>query len=514
MLSKTTAARFARVTKGTLANVIGQALNVAGQLALVPVLLSSWGNQTYGEWLALSAMVAYLTTLDLGMQSYVINRLNQCNALNKMEDYTRLLHTGLLVNIVIPMAGFVLMLPLIFTSPIAKWLHLRDTDPTTAAWVTALLSLQVVYSIGYGMLNGVYRTIDDYSRGQMISNVRYALNLILTIVAVASGVKMKGLALVQLLLLVATSIYVYVDISRRRPDINVGLSHADWRMGLRFIGPSSMFLGIQLIAAISIQGSTLLVNAMFGAGTLVVFASLRTVSNLIKQAGSTVQHALWPELTALDAQSNRDSLRTLHLLGAKAVMSIAVCATVFLMIMGDDLIQFWTRGRVQYDPTLMIAFMILACSQSQWFCSSVLLSAVNHQKTVLQYTTVSSVAGFVAGYFLARWLGVVGFVYGLTITDFLVCALPIPARACKLIGESRRRFFFEVTARSVLVLGATYVPVKVVLPLSGTSGVGAQQFLSAALLICAFGGVAAYVVGLNGYERNRVNAALAGILAR
>src|SRR5512132_61695 len=105
MVSTATSKRFARLTRGTLANVLGQALNIVGQLAQVPILLSSWGNQAYVEWLALSALVAYLSTLDLGMQTYVVNRLNQCHALRRMDEYTRVLHTGMLVNTAIPFAG-------------------------------------------------------------------------------------------------------------------------------------------------------------------------------------------------------------------------------------------------------------------------------------------------------------------------------------------------------------------------------------------------------------------------
>src|SRR3954447_19762835 len=106
MASAATTQRAARLTRGTLANILGQVLNTVGQLAQVPVLLSIWGTQIYGEWLALSAMVAYLATLDLGMQTYVVNRMNQCYARGEMGDYTRVLHTGILVNTVIPCTGF------------------------------------------------------------------------------------------------------------------------------------------------------------------------------------------------------------------------------------------------------------------------------------------------------------------------------------------------------------------------------------------------------------------------
>src|SRR5690349_17466893 len=87
-----------RVTLGALANLLSQVLNTGGQLLVVPVLLAGWGRQLYGEWLALSAAAASLAVLDLGMQSYVVNRLNQCHALDAREDYARILQSGILFS--------------------------------------------------------------------------------------------------------------------------------------------------------------------------------------------------------------------------------------------------------------------------------------------------------------------------------------------------------------------------------------------------------------------------------
>jgi O-antigen/teichoic acid export membrane protein len=513
MLSAATAQRVARLTRGTLANILGQVLNTVGQLAQVPILLSSWGTQSYGEWLALSAMVAYLSTLDLGMQTYVVNRLNQCNALGQRDEYIRVLHTGMLVNTAIPGIGFLVALPLIFWAPLTRWLQLGETDPSTAAWVTAILSLQVVYSIGYGMIFGIYRTVDEYARGQMVSNLRYLLNLALTISVVLAGGRLLALAIAQLLLLVAVTVGIYLDITRRRPEIRIGFRHADWRLGLRFLWPSLTFLAIQLVAALTIHGSTVLVSAMFGAATLVIFATLRTLANMVKQAAATVQLAIWPEFTALDALSETAALRTLHLLGTKIMMTVAVCASVFLLTTGERLLEFWTRGRVPYDGDLMLAFCILACSQSHSFCTSVLMSASNRQNTLLWYSAVGAITGFIAGFALAKWFGVTGFVYGLAAADAVVCAFGLPMRVCRLIGESRVRFFREVTIRSAIVLFTTYVAVRFVLRLSGSGG-GLSGFVSAGLLTVAFGSMAAYLLSLNGAERTRLNAVVAGMRAR
>jgi O-antigen/teichoic acid export membrane protein len=429
-----------------------------------------------------------------------------------MDEYTRVLHSGLLVNVAIPIAGLCAVLPFFFSAPLTRWLQLHDTSPADASWVAALLSFQMALAIVYGLLAGIYRTVHEYARGQMIANLRFFLNLILTIAIAYAGGRLRGLAIMQLALLLTACVFVFIDLRRRRPEIQVGFSQADWRLGVQFIGPSLMFLGIQILSALVIQGSVLMVSAMFGAGVLVVFASLRTLANLIKQAAATVQHALWPEFTTLDAEAKAATMRTLHLLGAKMSMTIAVCSAAFLVCMGDRVVALWTDGRVPFDFPLMIGFLMQACSQAHWCTSSVLISACNRQETLLRWTAASALAGFLIGSVAAHWFGVAGFVFGLALADGVLCGLALPWFACRMIGESRMRFLREVTLRSAVLLVTTYGAVKLIVPLAGAAGV--RGFLYTGILTCAFGAAAAYAVALNRFERDRVNAAVAGMLDR
>jgi hypothetical protein len=55
-----------RIKHGFGANVYGQMVIVIIQLAGVPILLSAWGTQVYGEWLILASIPTYLSMADLG----------------------------------------------------------------------------------------------------------------------------------------------------------------------------------------------------------------------------------------------------------------------------------------------------------------------------------------------------------------------------------------------------------------------------------------------------------------
>jgi len=64
-----------RLLRSIFALLTGQFLNVIGNLLLVPLFLSRWSSGVYGDWMALSAVVAYFGVTDLGVNSAAGNTM-------------------------------------------------------------------------------------------------------------------------------------------------------------------------------------------------------------------------------------------------------------------------------------------------------------------------------------------------------------------------------------------------------------------------------------------------------
>src|SRR5262249_32982065 len=157
-------------------------------------------------------------------------------------------------------------------------------------------------------------------------------------------------------------------------------------------------------------------------------------------------------------------------------------------------VQLWTHGRVAYDQRLMVALLALACSQAHWFSSWILLIACDRQALALRYVTVASILGLAVGYVVALHYGGVGLVWGVCVVDIVFCGIGLPLRACQFIRESRRRFLAEVTARSVLMLGITYLAVTLTTSFFVPKGGGVTSVVLSGLLAGGFGMVVAYLV--------------------
>jgi O-antigen/teichoic acid export membrane protein len=462
--------RIRRVTKGVLANVLGQGINACTQIVLVPVFLAHWGKQLYGEWLTLSAFVAYLAVIDFGMQNFVVNRLNQCYATGDLRQHARVLQSALSMSLVFSMAAVLLAAPVLIFAPLGRWFHFSITDGRTASAVAIVLMLQVVGAVPNGLIGGIYRSVGEYPRGQMVTNGRNLAVLCLAVTAIVAGGGPLAVASAQLAALVLASAFMWRDLASRHPEISLGTEHADARLALSFLGPSSLFFLIQLSMALTLQGSAILIGATLGAVSVALFVPLRTLSNLVRQVIGALFSALWPEFTALEASSQYAALRQAHLFAARILVTVSAAAAVFLHFAGRDIVAFWTHNRIAYDAALMDAFLLLVMTQAVWLASSLVLAASNNHRKMALVSLAASAAGLGLGYLGLRRFGMAGLVYGIWIADFWITGTVVMAKACRLIGQSLGRFVAEVPLKGSLLVLLLYLILRMLASATAAAG--------------------------------------------
>lgn len=452
--------RVGRLTRGTLATLLSQLINTCGQVLVVPVFLFYWGEQLYGEWLTLFACVAYVSILDIGMQMYAVNRLTQCYTRGETAEYIRVLHSAFFLSLVISSSALVVLTISLAMLPLEKWFNFTITDHTTAVLVAVLLAVQVVAAIPQGLIAGIYRTVGEYPRGVMLGNIQRLLFFALTIVVIAAGGGLAAVAGIQLVPLAGVVFYVWRDLRRRHPRIKPGIKDRNIKLALSFLGPSSLFFLIQVANGVTIQGTTLIVGATLGTGSVAAFVTLRTLANLIRQVTGALNSALWPELTSLEAQGRYETLRNINLLATKIILIANICAAVFLHFKGEDIVRLWTRGQITYSAQLMDAFLLLLVLQTPWMTSSVLLAASNNHRLLSSCYIASGTVGLGAGYLLSRDYGLPGMVYGLLIADFCISGRLIPRAACRMTGQDYDRFLTETLLRGAPVFALLYLAVR------------------------------------------------------
>jgi O-antigen/teichoic acid export membrane protein len=443
-----------RIAKAFIALAFGQGLAVVTNILLVPLYLHVWSTVAYGEWLVMSAAVSYLSSLDMGMQTYVVNRLTQAYAVGNIEEYQSYQHTALAFYVALGGIGSGLVIGLAYLAPINRWLNITATDSATVSLVISLLGVQLLWSLLYGMCLAIYRTTGDLATSQWMVNIQRILTLGLIVGVLLLRPSMPLVALAQLAPFVLVTLFVLWDTRSRFPALTPGLHKTRFSLLPKIIQPSLFFGLIILAMAIGLQGSTLLVAKLLGATAVAIFVTTRTLTNVVKQVVSLLNVAMWPDLTRLEALADQERLRlAFHLM---VTLNTAGCVAVSacLWFEGTDLINFWTRGALSPDPALLRLMLVYLVLQSPWLSASIFFLATNRHRNLSFSYLFANVAGLILAVLLIPRVGILGVPIGFILAELVACYHFVVRDACRLVNEPYPQYAMRLWSGMFVVIAA------------------------------------------------------------
>ncbi len=416
-----------RLCQGIGANFLGQIINIVSRIVLVPLFLLAWGADIYGEWLLLSSMVAYLSLTDMGGASYIGNRMTQAYASRDDVLFRKILHTGLVLFLTLPLAVFIIFIVGISWFNLTSFLHITQTSHRLVIVVLVLLGFQFIISLPQGILLRVYFAAEMLPRGVMLANLMQLTNLILLAGGLWLHLGMVAIASLQLIpygLIAAIALW---DLNRKFPQFNIlSLAEADFAFGLSFIKPSLHFFLFQMGQAVSLQGTVLVVGMLLGPVQVVLFSTMRTIVNLMRSFLDQLTHAAWPEMTRLDAQQDIDKFMVLF---RGILRSTLIAAIVFMTVFhffGGYIYHAWLRKTVPYQQPVMDLFLIYMGQFIFWLTCSHPLLATNHHHTLAKVFFFSSILTIGLAYLGGQHLGLPGIVLGMIVGDVLLPVWCVP----------------------------------------------------------------------------------------
>ncbi len=443
-----------RMIKGLAANFLGRVINLCSRILLVPLFLKAWGVDVYGEWLLLSSITAYLSLTDFGGQLYIINRLTQAYAQNDIPLFRKVLHTGMALFLILPFMAFLAFITLVLLIPPESLLQISDTEHTVVILVLAILAFQFVFAMPQGILLGIYRAVGLLPRGVMLNNLILFLQLAFVIGGLFLGGDMIWVACLQILPFLLVSLIAIFDLSERFPRFKiVSLKGFELATGRTFIKPSLHFFSIQIAQTVSIQGTILVVGALFDPVKVVLFSTLRTISNAMRQLLGMVAQSAWPEMTRLDALQHPDKLKILFRVILRSTLAGATIFTFVFHFFGGEIYHFWLGPAVEYRQNLMDLFLLYILQFIFWSACGNLLMATNHHHTLSKILLFSSLFSIALAYIGGRYFGLAGVISGMIIGDLAIPFWTVP----RLLKKHQAQFSFlffvkEITPITVVLL--------------------------------------------------------------
>lgn len=449
-----------RLLQGFGANAYGQVVTTIVQIVGVPILLYSWGKELYGVWLILFAIPSYLSVTDLGFSQSAANDMTARTGRGDREGALRVFHclTGLIYTIVA--LGLILSaLAFFHLLPLQDWLHFELISTEEVRLILWLLSAQVLISLLNGVNHAGFRASGEYAlHVGLTATVRLVQFAGVWMVALAGG-KLLAASIVFSLVQVIASLALAVLLVRRHRWLSFSVRYARWGELRRLLKPSLANMAIPAGQALSLQGMVLVVGAILGPVSVVVFSTLRTLTRLVFQLAVAISNAVEPEIATAYGMRNHNLIKNLFVNQLRAAFWLSAAASVGLVVFGDIILRVWTHGAVRMHPLLFILLLISSLLGALWFSALNTLKAANlHVYASLVYTMCSAAVVGLAAAMLEFTTALAAAGLALLVMDIAMMAstmclvsssLKIPvlasvtqaANPCLLCNLLTRRFF-------------------------------------------------------------------------
>lgn len=400
-----------RVMAALGAGAFGQAVNIIIQLASLPLFLYKWDLSTYGTWLMLSALPAYLSMADVGMVSTAGNRMTMEVAKGDLPLANRIFQSAVAFMLLTCCGFAALALPVVWVAPLPGVVSLDER------LALVCLVLGVLLALFGGVAEAVFRATGRYALGTALGTlVRFGewggWIVGLLVWGSFSAVAMCGL------LARIVGVALTMALSRRHAQgFEWGVRHARLAEVRAMVKPALSFMLFPLSNAISFQGITLLVGQQFGPVLVALFSTYRTIARVAVQVTGTFGHALWAEFSRLFGQGGVRALAGIYRRSMWLGVLISLGLSLVLYLCAPLLLTWWTRGEVSFEPTLMLTLLVYAALCGSWHVPRVLLMAINQHVGLAQWSVLAACLAFGMAYLLGHLWGISGVGMGMLLAE-------------------------------------------------------------------------------------------------
>ncbi|MDP8990636.1 MAG: hypothetical protein M3N41_11230, partial [Acidobacteriota bacterium] len=286
-----------RIGSNLSASAMGPLVTMFLQLVNVPLFLSAWGAERYGEWLLISAVPAYLALTDMGFGSVAATDMTMRVARGDKEGALQTFQSTWVLICLVSLGVASLSGLAIVLVPIHHLLHIATLSANQIKALLAVQALDAMISLQSGLLLSGFRCEGKYARGAFLLNlIRFTGGAVATLALLCGAQPMVLACLVTGTRLMGTLLMS----ARLRRDVKWlrrGFAHASVASVRVLSGPAFSFMAFPAGNALSMEGFLIVIGSALGAPSVALFSPVRTLSRSAFQVIDSIKNGIWPEVS-------------------------------------------------------------------------------------------------------------------------------------------------------------------------------------------------------------------------
>jgi len=442
-----------RFTNSFLQNVIANLLRVAA-VSLVALILPAFlihrlPVQSYAAWVLIIQLAAYISYLDLGIQTSVAKFVAEYTARNQPETAGRYTSAGLALMIVAGLLGLTLTLILAWRVP-----YLFASMPVELHRQVRISLVLVGFSLSFGLVCAVYAAVFLGLQRYWIPTFVTVLNrsafvaVVITIVAMHGNlVAMSlGVAIVN----IASGALQILAWRREASHVRVSLD----LLNLFTVKKVARFCSMQSIwtvAMLCISGLDVVIVGHFDYLQTAYYGIATMPTNFLLLLVGAVMNPLMPASSALNTQRSPEEMGSLLTRLTHYNALLVLLTGLPLMLYGGPILRIWV-GPDYAEHTVTYLRILVFANMVRNLCApyATMITAVGKQETAIVAAVCEAVVNLGSSIYLASRFGAIGVALGTVLGAFVSVSLHFIITMHFTRGEfvvCRSRLFLEALVR-------------------------------------------------------------------
>lgn len=343
-----------RIGLTVAATGFGRLVGVAYNFFLVPVLLSAWGVQIYGEWVVLSALASMASLSNVGFVQASLSEMILRVSAGEREEAQRVLSTTLVGLLGLVVVVFAIGLTFIYSVESTTLFGVRSISLGDAKLVVALALASVLAGFFPGALNAPVSAVAGAGISQGVMTFAKLGELVAIIaLALAGGGPVAVTAVPVVSALVTCAVFLVLT-RKLVPWLKLSLFAFDRATFRRLLHPSlAQFLLFASVNIVAIQLPRILISSIAGAAAVAGYSVAVTYCRSARMLTGVIAQSFLVELSR--AYSERKVALTAKLVESICQLGlwVTIVVAVAMLAVAPPLFHIWTHGRILPDIVLL-----------------------------------------------------------------------------------------------------------------------------------------------------------------
>ena len=355
--------RSRKVNENSIIILICKAILMVVNFVLLPITVGFVDSSTYGVWVTISSIVAWMHVFDLGMGNGLKNKFVECRSQGdnvKVQEYVSTTY-AMLTCIFVP-----LLLLFLVINPFIHWERILNVQ--IGEDLNLIFSIVVAYFSFNFILStiNIVLTADQRPGDAAIRNVIQQLLVLITIIVltkVTEGSLLKLCITLCAIPLIVIIVFNYTLFSGRYYDIRPRLQCVKKRLVKDLFGLSIKFFILQVVALVLFQLTNFIIIHYYTPEDVTLYNVAHRYFTVPHAFFVAISTPIWAAVTEAKTKNDNSWIRY-SLKKYTLLLYFFIVGEILMLLLAQPVYHVWMEDKISEIPFLMSLFCMLSASVS------------------------------------------------------------------------------------------------------------------------------------------------------